>query len=167
MSNASGSRGRWSLPTPKAPLQLAMDFMGRSDVWARIGLCLAATIFLFVLMSGWNAPFSYRVRQAPLRDMHAHTAFEVTDYRATSDRKERAKRNFLCYYENDPQALEQLRQALTDDLFEILQKDYVDVQESQVWTKFFLVPSDGSDAPTPDEESVSYTHLTLPTIYSV
>ena len=140
-------------PAPKAPLVKAAEFLKRPDVWARIGLCVLTTTILYVVMFGWDPPFAYRVREAPTRDLHADTTFSYEDYKATDEKRDRERRNFLCFYENDVQPLQQLRQALIDDLFEIMQKEFGEVEKSNVWTKFF--PAGANDAPetAADEES--------------
>ncbi len=155
MSNASSNRSRWMLPAPKGSFQQIVEFLRRGDVWARIGLCALTTLILYVVMFGWDPPFAYRVRQAPLRDLHAHTSFMYTDLKKTDEKRERERRNFRCFYENDPQPLDQLRQALLKDLFEIKLMTFAEVQEKEtnVWSKFF--PSTANDTPgtAADEES--------------
>lgn len=153
MSNISSNRNRWMTPAPKAPLAQAIEFMKRGDVWARIGLCALTAAILFVVMFGWDPPFSYRVRQAPLRDLHANTSFLYEDYKATDEKRDRERRNFLCFYSNDEQPLEQLRQALIDDLFEIKQKEFGEVEESNVWSKFFPTSANDDPQTAADEES--------------
>jgi putative nucleotidyltransferase with HDIG domain len=140
-------------PAPKAPLRRVTEFLKRPDVWARIGLCALTTTILYVVMFGWDPPFSYRARQAPLRDLHANTSFLYEDYKATDEKRGRERRNFLCLYANDQQPLDQLRQALIDDLFEITQKEFGEVEKSNVWSKFF--PPEANDDPgtAADEES--------------
>ena len=125
----------------------------RPDVWARIGLCALTATMLYVVMFGWEPPFPYRVRQAPLRDLHAHTSFEYDDFKATDEERDRKRRNFLCFYSNDTQPLQQLRQGLINDVFKIKLKDFAEVQETDVWSKFF--PAGANDDPTTaaDEES--------------
>ena len=117
MSNPSANRNRWIPAAPKAPHQLALEFLRRADVWLRIGLCALVTTILFVVMNGWNPPFEYRLREAPARNLHAHTEFQFEDSRATDDEQERELRNFRNYYENDAQLLDKLRSELTEDLF--------------------------------------------------
>lgn len=141
------------IPAPKAPLREAVEFMARSDVWSRIGLCVLTTTILYVVMFGWDPPFSYRVRQAPLRDVHAHTAFLYDDYKATDEQRDRERLNFLCLYSNDPLPLERHRQALIDDVFEIKQKDFSDVEKSNVWSKFFPANANNDPQTAADEES--------------
>ena len=101
---------------------------------------------LLLVMNGWEPPFKYRLREAPHRNLHAHTQFQFADLRATDDEQKRVLRNFRNYYENDTLLLDQLRSALTEDLFLIVQKNYEEAEPTK---------------------AVSYTHLTLPTICSV
>jgi putative nucleotidyltransferase with HDIG domain len=145
MPNSSLQRKRWTLSPPKAPFEKAAEFFKRGDVWARVALCAVATSILWVVMAGWAPAFSYRVREAPLRDLHARTTFEFDDLQATDQEKQRTQRNLLCYYANDQQALVQLRQALVDDVFAIKEKPFEEIDDRATLNKFFLEP-DGTVA---------------------
>ncbi len=145
MSNSSLQRKRWTLSPPKAPFETAAEFFKRGDVWARVALCALATSILWGVFAGWAPAFSYRVREAPLRDLHARTTFEYDDLQATDQEKQRTQRNLLCFYENDQQALEQLRQALVDDVFAIKEKPFSEIDDRTTLNKFFLNP-DGTVA---------------------
>ncbi len=136
---------------PKAPHTAVLEFLRRSDVWARVGLCALTTSILWIFAFGWAPSFPYRVRQCPIRDLHAHTAFEYDDYKKTEEYRDRARRNFLCYYANDKHLLEQLRQALIGDVFELKQKTFDEVSESGVWRKFFPPAPASDDADKPSE----------------
>ena len=146
MSNPSTNRNRWIPAAPKAPHQLIFEFFRRSDVWLRIGLCTFATVMLLLVMNGWNPPFKYRLREAPHRNLHAHTEFQFEDLRATDDEQKRVLRNFRNYYENDTLPLDQLRSALTEDLFLIVQKNYEETKPTKVWDKFYLPADDNPPA---------------------
>ena len=148
MSNSSLKRKRWTLSPPKAPFETAAEFFKRGDVWARVALCAVATSILWVVMAGWAPAFPYRVREAPLRDLHARTAFEFDDLQATAQEKQRTQRNLLCFYSNDQQALEQIRQALVDDVFAIKEKPFKEIDDLETLNRFFVNP-DGSVAPSP------------------
>ena len=148
MSNSSLKRKRWTLSPPKAPFETAAEFFKRGDVWARVALCAVATSILWVVMAGWAPAFPYRVREAPLRDLHARTAFEFDDFQATDQEKQRTRRNLLCYYGNDQQRLEQLRQALVDDVFAIKEKPFAEIDDLETLKRFFVNP-DGTVAPSP------------------
>ena len=146
MSNPSTNRNRWIPAASKAPHQLILEFFRRSDVWLRIGLCTFATIMLLLVMNGWNPPFKYRLREAPHRNLHAHTEFQFEDLRATDDEQKRVLRNFRNYYENDTQLLDQLRSALTNDIFLIVEKNYEEAKPTKVWDKFYLPNNDKPSA---------------------
>ena len=155
MSNPSTNRNRWIPAAPKAPHQLILEFFRRSDVWLRIGLCTFATIMLLLVMNGWNPPFKYRLREAPHRNLHAHTEFKFEDLRATDDEQKRVLRNFRNYYENDTLLLNQLRSALKEDLFTIVRKNDDEAKPLKVWDKFYL--------PIDDKRSVANQPLAKPT----
>ena len=146
MSTPSTNRNRWIPAAPKAPHQLILEFFRRSDVWLRIGLCTFATIMLLLVMNGWNPPFQYRLREAPHRNLHAHTEFQFEDLRATDDEQKRVLRNFRNYYENDTLLLDQLRSALTNDIFLIVEKNYEEAKPTKVWDKFYLPNNDKPSA---------------------
>lgn len=153
MSNVTSARNRWMVPAPKPPIQLLIEFMKRGDVWSRIGLCALTTLILYVVMFGWDPPFAYRARQAPMRDMHAHTAFSYPDYKATEKERESRRRNFLCFYEHDKQLLTHLRRVLLEDLFKVMQKDFAEISEAEVWSKFFPPKANDDPATAANEES--------------
>jgi len=71
--------------------------------------------------------------------------FDFDDFEATDANRRRARQNTLCFYTNDPLPLEQLKLALIDDIFEVNQKTYLEVRESQVWDKFFKPSEEAID----------------------
>ena len=151
MSNPSANRNRWIPAAPKAPHQLAFEFFQRTDVWMRIGLCTLVTLMLFVVMNGWNPPFKYRLREAPLRNLHAYTEFQFEDFRATEEEQKRELRNFRNYYENDASLLDQLRGALSEDLYLIVEKNFDEAKPTGVWEKFYF-PISEDEKPDDDLE---------------
>ena len=160
MSTSSTNRNRWIPAAPKAPHQLVFEFLRRADVWLRIGLCIFATVMLLLVMNGWDPPFKYRLREAPHRNLHAHTQFQFADLRATDDEQKRVLRNFRNYYENDTLLLDQLRSALTEDLFLIVQKNYEEAEPTKVWDKFYL-PADDNKPPTENKPLAKPTEETF------
>ena len=88
----------------------------------------------------------YRLREAPHRNLHAHTEFQFEDLRATDDEQKRVLRNFRNYYENDTLLLDQLRSALTNDIFLIVEKNYEEAKPTKVWDKFYLPNNDKPSA---------------------
>ncbi len=136
MSNSTSNRNRWMVPAPKPLLKRATEFLRRGDVWARVGIGASTALIVWIVMFGWSPPFSYRVREAPLRDLHARTEFEFKDFERTDDLRDEARRNFLCLYSHDQLAIEQVRQALIDNVFEVKQKTFDEISDSDVWKNF-------------------------------
>ena len=96
MANSS-NRGRWILPTPKAPIGILVDFFKNPFAWQRIGIYVAATTLLYIIMFGWIPSFPYRDRLAPLRDLHARTEFKAIDSDAVGAARQEARQNFPNY----------------------------------------------------------------------
>ncbi len=124
------------LPARKGPWTEIVTFLRRPEVWSRVGVCLLTTMILWLVTFGWAPPFPWRVRTAPIRDLHARTTFRFEDAQATAEARNRAYSNILCQYENDSLPLEDLRQTLFNDLFEIVSKDFDEIEESGVWSRF-------------------------------
>ena len=127
------------MPTPKAPLGVLVDFFKSPAVWQRLGIYLSATTMLYVIMFGWIPAFPYRDRLAPLRDLHARTEFQAVDFDATGAARQLARQKFPNYYVNKPRPLDESRQGLIDQLFEINQKSYAELQTENLWPRFLEV----------------------------
>ena len=152
MSNNTTSRKRRSLPKSRTGISaVALDFLGRRDVWSKFLLCGLTSIVLWALAFGWQPAFPYRTREAPLRDMYARTSFEYLDTQKTDEARNRARRKITCYYENDRQVLVDLRDQLIVDVFEVMQESIQQVK-GNVWSKFLAEP-DVSDIDADDPTS--------------
>src|SRR5579871_3954326 len=104
------------------PPNLAERFLGslqKGDVWLRIGLCILAVAFLWVVTGAWAPPFSYRTGFVPPRDIIARVEFKKFDPDATHDARKKAENQVRFVYSQDPSSLVQLRAALKNKLVEI------------------------------------------------
>ena len=88
-----------------------------------------------MVSGGWAPSFPYRARQAPLYNLHARTSFDYYDAVDTNRAKERARRTALAYYSNDEKAINELRQALVDRIFQIKDKSFEEL-EGDSWNDF-------------------------------
>ena len=148
-------RSRWTLPVPKGPLESIQEFLSKPGVWIRLGLFLAFTTVLYVLMLAWNPPFPYRTRIAPLRNLHARTAFESLDRDATLLARDEARKKFPCYYVNNSRKLDDLQQGLINELFEIKQRPFAELKSNNIWSRFWSIDPETSlpkdEENTPEE----------------
>lgn len=120
------------------PGVLAQTFetLRRGDVLLRLALCFAAAIAMWALTCGWAPPFAYRTGYVPPRDIVARTEFSVFSPDKTEDAKRKEKRDVICFYQNDPKSLVDLRQALKDRVFAVLSAASFDKLDKQVWLEF-------------------------------
>lgn len=113
--------------------QVAQLLTARSLIQLLIALTSAAAIV--VIFRGWNPPFSYREGQIPDRDIVARVAFEMEDAQQTKMLRDQRRRETLCYYENRPQAISQIRSALQNQVYGLLgDKPFEDLNDDQIAT---------------------------------
>ncbi len=91
----------------------------RIDVLARIGLCVVAAVAMWLIVGGWEPPFSYRTGFVPQRDILARVEFREFDPVATKTAKDKAANQVRFVYQQDSSALVQLRAALINKLAEV------------------------------------------------
>lgn len=154
MSNPSSKSSRWTAPSPQRPLEVVLDKLKRSDVWTRVVLCAITALILWMVTGAWSPSFPYRARQAPLHNLHARASFRYFDPIETSRARERARRTALVFYSNDEKAVDELRQALVDRIFQIKDKPFADI-EGDAWQDFlgekYLADPHETTQPHPDE----------------
>lgn len=129
-------RYRWALPTPRTPTRQFRDFLQQPFFWQRFLVALTAILLMFLVARGWEAAFPYRIRQIPQRKLTAYIEFEVQDREATREAVAKAKSKIACLYENDLRLLEEIRQALIDEVFQVKDKPVEELLE-RVWPGFY------------------------------
>lgn len=128
------------------------DLLQVSFFWQRIGICVVAILFMWVATRGWEPPQSNRIGDYPTRDLYSRVDFKYPDLRATEEARQKARSAVHFYYENSPQALEELRDAVVDRLFRITgAADYQSVDLTVV--DEFLTTNAKDSLPT-DEQRV-------------
>ncbi|HEY2826639.1 MAG TPA: HDIG domain-containing protein [Pirellulales bacterium] len=141
------------------PPNLADRFLGslqRGDVWLRIGLCVIAAVFLWVVTSAWAPPFSYRSGFVPSRDITARVEFRKFDPDTTRDARRKAENQVTFVYSQDPSSLVQLRGALKNKLVEISNAPTLDALKSGVWKEFTPPPMPNVEPPSSAEQEAEY-----------
>ena len=154
MPNPPNKSTRWTAPAPQRPLAVVLDRLKRTDVLSRVALCAITTLILWMVTGGWAPSFPYRARQAPLHNLHARTSFAYFDAIETSRARERARRTAQVFYSNDEKAINELRQALVDRIFQIKDRSFAEI-DVQAWQDFlgesFVPDPDEASQPHPDE----------------
>ncbi len=138
-----------ALPLPPGQLARAWRQLHSGDVLGRMGLCLLAAILLWAATGAWNPPFPYRSGYVPPRDLTARIKFAVPDPEQTNFQRRQQMANTLCFYENDPKPLIDLRRQLKSDVFEVTRADSFADVPPEVWQRFLPAVPDQASA---DEE---------------
>jgi hypothetical protein len=108
------------LALPPGRIARIVALVRRGDVLLRIGLCLTAALIMWGVTGAWAPPFSYRTGEVPPRNIVARASFRVQDEARTEARRQRARGEIVCTYQHDVQPLVELRQALTDRMFQLV-----------------------------------------------
>jgi len=93
--------------------------MARPDVLLRLGLCMAASAVLLILLQGWVEPFGYQVGSMPVHGVVSRVAFDKPDLDATRLARERATSRVRVVYAHDKAPIVGLRDGLKNRAAEI------------------------------------------------
>lgn len=110
-----------ALSTERSGWRRWLGLVVSTPALSRFAIASAVAIALTIVMQGWNPPFSYREGYIPPRAIIARVRFEVPDPTKTEINKSQKKQEVLCFYENRPQPLTQLRGALKEQVFMLLE----------------------------------------------
>ena len=124
MSGAKKQRaGKQRIESLGIPKPRFIEWWNRGDKsdWAMLAsICLISASIVLLLCQTWAPPFAYRHGEIPSRDLITRVTFEVQDREATELAREQRRREVLPFYRNRTQPLAQLRGALKDQLFLLL-----------------------------------------------
>jgi putative nucleotidyltransferase with HDIG domain len=131
----------------------------RGAVVVRLALCLAAALLLLVLTRGWDPPFGYRVDAVPKRNIVARVDFKKTDPDATRDARDNARKLAVAEYDNDPEALIQLRAQLASELGKLSAAETFEDVDPDLWQSFQPPRAAGTPDPTDEQLAEQFAKL--------
>ena len=115
-----------------------------------------AAVGMLVVLRGWEPPFPYREGYVPARAVVARVSFQVPDDNKTEVVREQRRRETLCFYENRPEALTQLRDGIKDQLFKLLgAKALEELDADQRETLQNYIPSTGGELDFSPQDALS------------
>ncbi len=144
-----------SLGIPKPRL---IEWWNRGDKsdWATLaGICLLGAMAVLLLCRSWTPPFAYRHGDIPSRDLITRVTFEVEDREATEIVREQRRREVLPFYRNRTQPLAQLRGALKDQLFLLLDApsyEQMSPERRRAFAQFYDMDDDAAPDASPEEQ---------------
>ena len=145
MSTSQSPRTRSALAANlvlrKGPMSSALTYLRRSDVLARLLMCLLATVAMWAATTGWKPPLPFSSGYTPLRDIVARIDFNTDkeDGPENERRRQRARSQTICVYEHDAEPLLQLQSALKNRVFLVRDAESLEAlnaQDAGVWAEF-------------------------------
>ena len=122
-----------SLQLEPSALQRQLTQLLTGQSLLQLLIAAVTVVILVVVLQGWLPPFAYREGQIPERDIVARVAFDLVDVQQTKMLRDQRRRETLCYYENRPQPINQLRSALKDQMFALLrEKSFTELTPEQL-----------------------------------
>lgn len=124
MSGASKQRSQKerieSLGIQKPRLVEWWQRIDKADGAIRIGMALVAALMMLALCQTWRPSFAYRTNEIPDRDLITRVTFDVLDEQETRLAREKKASEQITFYRNRSEPLNQLRFALKNQLFLVL-----------------------------------------------
>jgi putative nucleotidyltransferase with HDIG domain len=162
MSGASKQRGRQerieSLGIQKPRLIQWWQDSDKADFAIRIAIAVVAGVLLLIACQTWKPTFSWRKGSIPARDLVTRVSFEVPDDIETGRLRDRRRREQIVFYRNRTQPLDELRAALRDELFLVLNApsfDQMTEREADAFANFF----EGDETTPEDTPALRFSML--------
>ena len=140
---------------PPGLFERLLVYLQRGDVLFRLGLCLLTAVALWAITGSWRPPFGFRRGYTPPRAIVAQVEFKRPDTDATREAKDRARRQVLHVYENDPEPLLQLQAQLMNRVKTVLAAQTPEQLDRAVWDEFFA-PAEPSKLAVSQDERAAY-----------
>ncbi len=120
----------------------------KSDGAIRIAMAVVAAAAMLFACQTWQPAFSYRTGEIPERDLITRVTFDVIDVQKTNLAKEKLASEQIAFYKNRSEPLNQLRAALRNQLFQVLDApafDQLSDDELESFSEFYK--PEASDEP--------------------
>jgi putative nucleotidyltransferase with HDIG domain len=144
MSGASKQRSQKerieSLGIPKPRFVEWWQRSDKADGSIRIVMAVVAAVAMLVLCQTWRPPFAYRANEIPDRDLVTRVSFDVIDDEQTEAERDRRAAEQIAYYRKRSEPLNQLRFALKNQLFLVLDSpsfDQMTEEEQMAFGEFY------------------------------
>ncbi len=127
------SRRSASLDLPSGFWRTLAERLASPDIILRLGLCVAASAILLVLLRGWAEPFGYRVGSMPVHGVVSRVPFDKPDPDATRDEQTKAASRVRVVYSHDKAPVVRLRDGLKNRAAEIAAADSLATVPREAW----------------------------------
>ena len=145
-----------ALELPPNLLERLWENLQRFDVLVRIGLCVMSAVFLWIVCAAAEPPFSYRTGYVTRARYGRPSGVSQTRSRGDGPARDAAAKQVRFVYRQNSAALQQLRGALKNTLFEISTAGKLDELKPGVWQEFSASPVPNVEPPTPEQQQAEF-----------
>lgn len=143
-----------ALELPPGMFDRFVESLQRAEVLWRIALCFAAALLMWLMLGGWAPPFPYRLGYTPRRDIDAKVTFQRIDHEKTEEAKNKAAREAVYVYVQDPAPLVQLRAALKNAVAEVGAAGNLKTLRPKLWDEFFPAAAGATAVSAPNHDDL-------------
>ncbi|MCA9261671.1 MAG: hypothetical protein KDA61_20780, partial [Planctomycetales bacterium] len=163
MSNGTQTRTRQqrvaAVELPPGVWKSIWSNLQKGRVLLRLALCAATALFLWGFNRSWDPPFAYNLGDIPERDLMARVGFSQPDPEATSEARQRARRFAVGVYDQNPEALVQLRAQLRSEIGKLAAAETFDDVDGALWASFQPSTAPGTPDPTTEQQVEQFNRL--------
>ncbi|MGD9722156.1 MAG: HD family phosphohydrolase [Pirellulales bacterium] len=148
-----------ALELPPGLIERTWEYLQRSDVLVRLGLCVLTVLGLWVVTASWTSPPRFHRNYTPSRDVVAKVAFRRADAERTQQARAAAAQQVRYVYDHDPAPLTQLRAALRNTLVSVAgAKSLGEIEklDQKVWQDFFPPPQPGAPVLSAEQREAQF-----------
>ncbi len=112
----------------------------KADGSIRILMAVVAAVAMLVFCQTWQPPFAYRAKEIPDRDLITRVSFDVINAEETQANRDKKAAEQIAYYRKRSEPLNQLRFALKNQLFLVLDSpsfDQMTEEEQMAFGEFY------------------------------
>ena len=126
-----------TIAVPPSPWSQFWKRITATEAMTRMLMCLAAAIVMWAVSTAWRPPFPYQRGQIPPRDIVAQVTFSRPDPEQLETLRRRRRSETVCIYSHDEQPLVELREGLSNRMFELLAaSDWASI-DMDAWEEFY------------------------------
>jgi putative nucleotidyltransferase with HDIG domain len=141
-----------ALELPPGLVERTWEYLKRSDVLLRLGLCVLTVAGLWVVTRAWTIPLGYHRNYTPTRDVVAKVSFRREDPERTRQAKAVAAQQVRYVYDQNQEQLTQLRAALQNRLVSVAGAKTLADLDKKVWEAFSPASVTPAPAAKPEQE---------------
>ena len=145
-----------SVKSNQGPVATILEHLQSGAVVLRLLMAVLLAASLMVITRGWSPPRDFHLKQIPARDIVAAVEFKQFDERATTEARAQARRFAEAVYDNDPQALLQLKAKLQNEVTQLVGAESLAAADAELWEMYQPPRAEGTPEPTDEDREAAF-----------